>query len=80
MGDRTGTQARRGRKELVAVVDRNLREDGSSWYARFEFGSGVGVLLGGLCGRCCWSECEQARLGLSQDVAGDEAFELGAQG
>jgi hypothetical protein len=26
-----------------------------------------------------WDECEQARLGLDEDLAGDEAVELGAQ-
>jgi hypothetical protein len=31
-----------------------------------------------LCGWCCGGECEHARLGLDEDLAGDEAFELGA--
>lgn len=35
-------------------------------------------LLTVLCGWCCGSECEQARLGLDEDLAGDETFESDA--
>lgn len=85
-GDSRVTQLRDHRASLArskpdpakAPPIRLLSEGSPQRYVHFGLAVELGALFVGLCGRYGGNECEQAGLGLDQDLAGDKAFELGA--